>query len=83
MKGLWQSTQQRRVTIDEFRVREFRVLKMRGQEERARITSEERRREEARLVKAKREDDERALFSLKEGPSDLHEAGEKAEGGVY
>jgi hypothetical protein len=71
------------VTIDEFRVREFRILKARGQEERARIMSEERRREEARLVKAKREDDERVLFSLKEGPSDLHEAGEKAEGGVY
>ena len=83
MKGMWQSTQQRRVTIDEFRVREFRVLKLKGQEERARIMSEERRREEARLMRAKREDDERAMFSLKEGLSELNEAGEKAEGGVY
>ena len=48
MKGMWQSTQQRRVTIDEFRVREFRVLKLKSQEERARITSEERRREEVK-----------------------------------
>lgn len=83
MKGMWQSTQQRRVTIDEFRVREFRALKLKSQEERARITSEERRREEVRLMKPKKDDDEKAMFSLKEGLSELNEAGEKAEGGVY
>jgi len=71
------------VTIDEFRIREFRVLKLKGQEERARIMSEERRREEARLMKANRDDDEKAMFSLKEGLSELNEAGEKVEGGVY